>query len=160
MWICILHLPRHPKTQSAQFTFFTANRFWALGLLGFAFRGSGILRTERVTGPSWDHQFAAKQRPIFERAQRAGSEVSRMIPHDFSWFLMMSHDLSWSLMISHLLVRHLARLECPFSFPNVAWAHAGACLQGRCMTFLNGRSGREGQDAALVKRPSWSRDIQ
>ena len=104
MWICILHLPRHPKTQSAQFTFFTMNRFWALGLLGFAFRGSGILRTERVTGPSWDHQFAAKQRPIFERA---GSEVSRMIPHDFSW----------SLMISHLSgVRHLARLECPFSF--------------------------------------------
>ena len=94
MWICILHLPRHPKTQSAQFTFFTANRFWALGLLGFAFRGSGILRTERVTGPSWDHQFAAKQRPIFERAQRAGSEVSRMIPHDFSWFLMISHDFS------------------------------------------------------------------
>ena len=62
-------------------------------------------------------------------------------------------------MISHLLdVRHLARLECPFSFPNVACAHAGACLQGRCMTFLNGRSGRKGQDAALVKRPSWSRD--
>ena len=26
------------------------------------------------------------------------------------------------------------------------------------MTFLNGRSGRKGQDAALVKRPSWSRD--
>lgn len=65
------------------------NRFWALGLLGFAFRGSGILRTERVTGPSWDNQFAAKRRPIFERA---GSEVSRMIPHDFSLFLIISHD--------------------------------------------------------------------
>ena len=82
MWICILHLPRHPKTQSAQFTFFTANRFWALGVRiswlrhpsnGGSYRAIlGLSVCGKTTSNFW-------ARGIWS------------LKDDSSWFLMISH---------------------------------------------------------------------
>ena len=95
MWICILHLPRHPKTQSAQFTFFTANRFWALGVrISWLRHPSNGESYRAILGSSVCCKTTSN---FWARAARGIWSLK----DDSSWFLMISHDFSWSLMISH-----------------------------------------------------------